>query len=113
MTRGLADDSDAPAPRLSCQLFITARGDLLMSSRRQQIRNRFQLESLEGRMAPSSVHGMDDHGRHGGAEINMHRHGQDDPAGHDANDNRGGVRGRNGQDDPAGHDANDNRGSHR
>jgi len=100
-----------------------------MRSRKQQIRRQFQLESLEGRKAPSSVHGMGDHGAHPEVEVQMHHQGRNDGPGHDANDNRGGVPGRNdgpghdandnggvpgrrGHDDQAGHDANDHRGRH-
>jgi hypothetical protein len=89
-----------------------------MKSRKERIRTRFQVESLEGRIALSSLGGggADDaiHGhRHRGglaAEIQMHRRGLDDPANHNANDNRGVARGRRGLDDPANHNANDNRG---
>ena len=43
------------------------------------------------------------------------RHGADDPAGHNRNDDRGGRIGahlRHGADDPAGHDRNDDHGRH-
>ena len=85
-----------------------------MMSHRQRTRSRFQLESLEGRIALSGVGGVDDgahHDRGGPAEVRGGRHGADDPAGHDANDDKGGVRAlRQGADDPATHDANDDKG---
>jgi hypothetical protein len=41
------------------------------------------------------------------------RNGSDDPAGHDANDDKGGQRAAGVSDDPAGHDANDDKGGQR
>jgi hypothetical protein len=38
------------------------------------------------------------------------RHGDDDPATHDVNDDHGGLSGRGGDDDPATHDVNDDHG---
>lgn len=81
-----------------------------MKKHDRRIRCQFQLESLEGRIALSSVSGADGH-RGRAAEMETHRHGQDDPAGHDANDDRGGMAGRHGADDGPGHDA--NHGQHR
>lgn len=84
-----------------------------MRSRKQQIRRQFHLESLEGRKAPSSLHGMEDHGAHREAEVERHGRGRDDGPGHDANDDRGAAHGRRGHDDPPGHDANEHRAPHR
>jgi len=84
-----------------------------MMSHKNRIRRQFRLEALEGRVALSGMGGggLDDaiHGhRHRGGHAAEVR-GHNDPANHDANDNRGGVRGPR-ADDPANHDANDNRG---
>jgi hypothetical protein len=90
-----------------------------MKSRKERIRSRFQLETLEGRIALSSLGGggADDaiHGHRGGhaADIQMQRRDHDDPANHDVNDDRDGVNRGPGHDDPANHDANDDRGGRR
>jgi hypothetical protein len=49
----------------------------------------------------------------GNAIIQLARRGADDPAGHDANDDRGGDRPRGVSDDPPGHDSDDDRGGDR
>ena len=65
-----------------------------MKARRNQTRNRFTLQALEGRVALSDVHGLDDgphHERHGRAPAAQVGHpGADDPAAHNAHDDRGG-----------------------
>ena len=81
---------------------------------RDRNRRRFRVEGLEVRLALSSVTGIDDHGRHAGkpAEVRGLKHGADDPANHNAADDKGGLRVKlgkgHGADDPANHDANDN-----
>jgi hypothetical protein len=89
-----------------------------MKSRKERIRSQFQVEALEGRVVLSSgVNGLVDGSHHRGdraVEVQMRRNGQDDPANHNANDNRGGLvqtagRRRGGADDPANHNANDDR----
>lgn len=80
-----------------------------MSSRKNRAIRRFELESLEGRIALSHMgaaveDGPHHHRRGHAAEVHTLRRRADDPANHDVNDNRGGA------DDPADHDANDERG---
>lgn len=92
-----------------------------MNSSRTRVRRRFVVEALEGRVALSHMGAVVEDGPHhnrGGqpAEVHALRHGADDPAGHDANDDRGDAaasRRNGGADDPAGHDANDDKGGHR
>src|SRR4051794_36189911 len=85
-------------------------GRIPMKSHRRSRRSQFVLESLEGRIALSGMgSGLDDGAHHhrGGKAVEV-RHGADDGANHDANDDKGGVKAlRRGADDPAGHNAND------
>jgi hypothetical protein len=98
--------SSPPTLVLHVSRHQTIQGVSPMKTRKERIRSRFQLEMLEGRIALSSLGGggIDDainghrHGR--GAEVQHQRRGQDDPANHNANDDRGH---RHGADDPAGH----------
>ncbi|MDB5350337.1 MAG: hypothetical protein JWN86_1584 [Planctomycetota bacterium] len=67
-----------------------------MRSHRQRNRSRFELEMLEGRVALSHMGAAVEDGPHrnrGGnvAEVHALRHGADDPANHDVNDDRGGA----------------------
>ena len=68
-----------------------------MDSSRTRVRRRFVVEALEGRVALSHMGAVVEDGPHhnrGGqpAEVHALRHGADDPAGHDANDDKGGHR---------------------
>jgi hypothetical protein len=67
-----------------------------MTSHRQRIRARLELEALEGRIALSHIGAAVDDGQHakrGGlrAEVHALKHGADDPANHDAKDDRSGA----------------------
>jgi hypothetical protein len=87
-----------------------------MKSQRRRARSRIVLETLESRIALSHMGAAVEDGPHhnrGGrpAEVQPLRHGADDPANHDANDDNGGVLSAPpGADDPANHDANDDKG---
>jgi hypothetical protein len=81
-----------------------------MKSHRQRVQRRPVLEPLEGRLALSGMGGLH-HQAAQVAEIHGGRHGADDPAGHNARDDKGGVKGlRHGADDPANHNAKDDKG---
>ncbi len=83
-----------------------------MNLHNRRVRNRFQLEILEGRIALSHAGAVVGSGGHGGqaAEVHGGRHGANDPAGHDVNDDRGGAAAGHGADDAANHNANDDKG---
>jgi len=83
-----------------------------MSLHNRRVRNRFQLETLEGRIALSHTGAVVGSGGHGGqaAEVHGGRHGANDPAGHDVNDDKGTAAAGRGADDAANHDANHDNG---
>lgn len=83
-----------------------------MNSHNRRVRNRFQLETLEGRIALSHAGAVvGSGGNHGqAAEVHGGRHGANDPAGHDVNDDKGAADAGRGADDAANHDANHDNG---
>ena len=91
-------------------------GGFFMNSRKARTRVGFSVESLEGRIALSGMGGLDDgplHHRGAETQVERHRHGADDPANHDANDNKGMiVAARHGANDPVNHDHGTSRGNH-
>jgi len=91
-----------------------------MRSRQERRRSRLGFEPLEGRVALSGIGGIDDgpnHHRGGRDAVEVRRHGADDAAHHNANDDKGGVRAlrriddhlprHSGLDERAGHNAAD------
>src|SRR5262245_48606341 len=90
-------------------------GDSIMRAHRKRIQRRFVLEAMEGRVALSAVGGLGHavhHRLEHAAEVQMMRHGHDDPAGHHAHHHHrgGGTTAAPGVDNPAGHAANDDHG---
>ncbi len=77
-----------------------------MSSHDRRVRNRSRLETLEGRIALSHAGAVVGSGGHHGqaAEVHGGRHGADDPAGHDVNDDKGAAAAGHGAVDAANHD---------